>query len=96
MSGGSYEYLFTKDLVDHYETVTAMAERIAELGGRNSTAALDTYTVLSLMRAVRILAGHLENVWMAVEWYDSCDYGKEQVDEALREYTERVKGEHQE
>ncbi|RKN35970.1 hypothetical protein [Streptomyces hoynatensis] len=88
MSGGSYDYLYAKDLVDLYGSVEEMAQRLSQLAERDSPAARDTWTILGLMDAIRSMQGRLEGVWHAVEWYDSCDYSRDQVDEAVKKYEE--------
>lgn len=79
MSGGSYNYLYGQDSLDHGD-LTSMAARLAELAP-GSAAARDT---AALVRAID--NQRLREVWRAVEWLDSHDYSADQVDAAVREY----------
>lgn len=83
MSGSSYDYLFTKDLREvDLDMLEAMAARLDELGYRDLASA-------TRAAAVRVVAAmdwyesrrrNLQDVWKAVEWLDSGDWGPEQVE----------------
>mgnify|MGYP001613957360 CR=1 FL=1 len=96
MSGGSYEYLFTKDIDElmsgHSDTlIESMSNRLAGLGYAND-AASETEELLLIIRQVknRLYARQkrLSNVWFAIEWWDSCDSDEDSVKEALLKYRE--------
>lgn len=43
-------------------------------------------TLKSYVTNVQAQKDKLEDLWKAVEWYDSADYGFDSVDEAIKEY----------
>jgi hypothetical protein len=87
MSGGSYDYLCFKadDLSGRRGTVEEMAQRLEGLPYA-SPAAADTRRVLALLDEARALAERLSDVWHAVEWWDSGDYGEDDAREAIAKY----------
>lgn len=99
MSGGSYNYLcHTWDLdklLQHESDLEAMSARLAGLGYATD-AARETEELILLLRQWRNRADtrldRLRDVWKAVEWWDSCDWGEDQVREALVEYRGDAKG----
>lgn len=82
MSGGAYDYLYWKvpELGGHRGQLEAMAERLEGLPYAADAAA----ATRRILAAVNNEA--LANVWRAVEWWDSGDYGEDQVREALAKY----------
>lgn len=92
MSGGSYNYLFRDDLADLLGKETElreMADRLAGLGYAED-AARETEELLTMLRQWRIRAEvrvrRLSDVWHAVEWWDSSDWGEDKVREAVAAY----------
>lgn len=93
MSGGSYNYLCDSwdidDLISKRGDLEQMSARLAGLGWAED-AARETEELLVMLRQWEIRAEtrikRLRDVWKAVEWWDSCDYGEDQVREALAEY----------
>jgi len=96
VSGGSYEYLYTKDAADlvvswaitDHGDMARMIARLHELDGEDCAAEL-TEAVLILRAAVRradTILKRCRDVMQAVEWLDSCDWGPEDVAKALRKY----------
>lgn len=91
MSGGSFDYLYCKDLdelLTHEKDIQKMADALAEIGEPNATAAaIETQRLLTNIRIfkTRINAGlqMLQPVWKAMEWWKSGDHGKPEFDEAL-------------
>jgi len=83
MSGGSYDYLCwnTDDLERRRGMVDAMAKRLEELGYRDAARA--TRNVLYLLDGARQAADALSDVWHAVEWRDSGDYGDDSMRKAI-------------
>jgi hypothetical protein len=92
MSGGSYNYLCNAwdlpDLIEHRTELKEMADRLTDLGhvdAAKETAALlleiNRAEVWALARAER-----LSEVWRAVEWHDSSDWGADAIDKALDKY----------
>ncbi len=85
MSGGSYDYLCwnTDDLCRRRGMVGAMAKRLEELGYRDAARA--TRDVLYLLDGAERAGQALADVWHAVEWLDSGDYGEESMRKAITE-----------
>ncbi|MFE4867721.1 hypothetical protein [Streptomyces sp. NPDC056682] len=82
MSGGSYDYLYWQvpELGGHVGQLEAMAERLEALPYAAEAAAA-TRRILEAISDEK-----LADVWRAVEWWDSGDYGEDQVREAIDEH----------
>lgn len=93
MSGGSYNYLCnTWDLdrlLEHEGDLEAMSLRLAGLGYAGD-AARETEELLLLLRQWKNRAEarveRLRGVWKAIEWWDSSDWGEDDVRKALTKY----------
>jgi|SRR5690606_26405658 len=93
MSGGSYNYLYSKSSEDLFEygtteTLDAMATRLIELGHvdvAKETLQLKQIIIQSKVRA-EVISERLSDVWKSVEWYDSADRGIDSVDKAISKY----------
>jgi hypothetical protein len=95
MSGGSYEYLYSKDVEeimtewDARENLERMVNRLAGLGYA-SDAAQESMKVLLDIRAfevrMAVMLMRLSPVWKAVEWWDSNDWGEDSVKNTLAKY----------
>lgn len=92
MSGGSYNNLCYKDpddLLGMTEELEMMADRLAGLGYAED-AALETQKMLCNIRQYwnRIEASRqrLQEVWKAVEYWDSRDSSEDSVQSALKMY----------
>lgn len=91
MSGGSHNYLFCKEPVDlfyHIEELE-MAERdLLRLG--YSDIAKDVRRLIEYLQTaenrISVLARQLRDVFKAVEWYESGDYGDETLTRVLEKY----------
>jgi hypothetical protein len=95
MSGGSYNYLAhvldLDDLLGKTDELERMADRLEGLSEiefpGSSAAGLMTRELLAKIRLWEAHAGVtielLSGVWKDVEWWDSCDYGPDQVREGL-------------
>jgi hypothetical protein len=96
MSGGSYNYLSSaldlEDLLTKFEDLERMADRLAglsevEFPGAHAAAQM-TRELLVLMNLwtshAIIMAKLLRGVWHDVEWWDSNDYGPDQVRDVLQ------------
>lgn len=96
MSGGSYDYLFSKDardLVEHYADGDhgAMARMIARLRTLDGDDVADELVEAQLLiraalRRVDVIVGRCAPTMKAVEWLDSCDWSEDAVAAALAEY----------
>lgn len=82
MSGGSYDYLYWRvpELGGHRHQLEAMAERLEALPYATGVAAA-TRRILEAISDEK-----LADVWRAVEWWDSGDYGEDQVRQVIDEY----------
>lgn len=92
MSGGSYWYLFAKEIgeiIENPAQLENMSMRLDELDAE-SKAAIDTREMLAKIKNFRDEMKErkkvLENVWHAVEWLDSADWGESEVKRSLSEY----------
>ena len=92
MSGGSYSYLCyaeAEKLMEKTEDLQNMADRLAGLGYAQD-AAQETMDVLLTIRQfenrINAMTKRLEDIWKAVEWWDSCDTTEERVKEELIAY----------
>ena len=95
MSGGIYNYLYCKDsemLLGEYpdNDIEEIVNRLAELGYED--ASKESYRLLQVIKQSRIrvqtIQNRLSGIWKAVEWYDSGDWGKESIEEAVKNYRE--------
>jgi hypothetical protein len=98
MSGGSYNYLCGKDqgsIIDYQDELEKMSNRLAGLGYAVD-AAKETEELILIIRQFLNRAGaridRLSAVWKAVEWWDSWDWGEEELKEALTRYREEKQG----
>jgi hypothetical protein len=92
MSGGSYDYLYGKDpysILEAQDDLERMSNRLAGLGYAED-AAKETEEFVLIIRQFLNRAGaridRLAQVWKAVEWWDSCDWGEEETKKALAKY----------
>lgn len=97
MSGGSYDYLYCKEidsLVGYDAVLQEMADDLASLGYA-ADAAQETQRLLEDIRAFRNRAetklSRLSDVWKAKEWWRSCDSGEDEFKAALENYREDKK-----
>lgn len=95
MSGGSYNYLCyrTEHIGARKGDLDAMADRLKELVRRDPVmmaAWTATRRVQSLLAQAEQAASELTDVWKAVEWYDSSDWGLDQVVQAGEEYADKL------
>jgi hypothetical protein len=98
MSGGSYDYLCYKDpgdLINYIETLESMANRLQTLKCEDGAA--ETYDLIRIIKQsdmrISTIQKRLSDLWHAVEWFDSCDFGEEDVMEAINKYRCEVKDE---
>ena len=78
MSGGSYNYLCTKDSSNvNVSDLAKMRDRLFELGFRDL--GNETNEIIERLDQINNLCYNLHGVWRAVEWMDSGDVGIEEV-----------------
>lgn len=96
MSGGSYDYLFTKSVDDYFisestkDTLISMAQRLGELGHPKIKEDFFNF-VYALEAAQKELEQELSKltaVMRTVEWYDSYDMSMKDMIEQLNKYYE--------
>jgi hypothetical protein len=95
MSGGSYNYLCDATLLDREYDVRRMADRLQEMSHRHvaiAKAARKTQLLVYLMELVQEAGDDLHNVWHAVEWRDSNDWGDDQMVEAIEVWADERYG----
>ncbi|MCW2720703.1 hypothetical protein [Pseudonocardia sp.] len=87
MSGGSYNYLYchVRGLEEQRGDLESMVDRLAGLGYATEAAAASRH-VLDLLDQAEAAAQKLEDVWRAVEWWDSGDSSEESVREVAAKY----------
>lgn len=92
MSGGSFNYLCYADeeeLAQRIGDLESMAEALAEYPD-GEAASKDTHELVAIiqtaMRRIEARRRRLSELWQAVEWHRSCDYGPDQVADALKAY----------
>ena len=87
MSGGSYNYLYchVRGLEEQRADIVKMERRLESSG--YYAAARSTREVLRMLDAAEGIARSLEDVWHAVEWADSGDYGEDQVQEVVAKFS---------
>lgn len=86
MSGGSFDYLYCAETLGSERTgdIERMAAELERLGHHD--AAERTRTVLAAIAEAERLRTELEGVWREVEWFVSCDSGKDDVAEAVNRW----------
>lgn len=75
MSGGSFNYLYSRDLGEYsIGEVRAMAQALRDMGHEAAAKRTeDVADALALADAIRV---ELEDVWHDVEWVRSGDYAR--------------------
>ena len=93
MSGGSWNYLYAKDIEDlmqygNIETLEEMADYLNQSGYED--VAKDTRRLVEYIKSAKIrvetLFEMLRPVFKAIEWYCNADYDKDRVEKAIEEY----------
>ena len=93
MSGGSFNYLCHKDASDLLTgglgDAQDMGDALASLGYAQD-AAKETFALIAAVRAAQArldaFLERLQPVWKAMEWWQSCDWGENDLKRALAEY----------
>lgn len=91
MSGGSFNYLYSKeidDLMNNTSDLEEMRDYLISYGYEDI--AKDIQRLIEYIKSAECVIGTLkdmlEPVFHAVEWYESGDYGKERMIEVLEKY----------
>jgi hypothetical protein len=90
MSGGSWDYLYSKgvgEVLGDLSTMVAMRNRLVELGAEGAVVE-DMSCIVNHLREAHRLGGSpgMREVWHEVEWKDSGDHGIDRVRQAIWEY----------
>lgn len=87
MSGGSFNYLYTRvrSLGEQRHDLESMA-LVLERQPWGGDAAIATRRCLTLIDEAEALAQTLEDVWYAVEWWQSGDKGRDDARKAVEAY----------
>lgn len=91
MSGGSFDYLYAKRAKDAIDpnAIAKMAQLLRELRTPSAEVlAMRLEDLSKKLRAVDTDLDSLEEVLRAVEWWQSNDYGPEQVEQACKDWLE--------
>lgn len=83
MSGGSFEYMCWQDWHPTEDQLVAMVDAIEQIAPY-SEAARQTRGLLARLR--QIDASGLRDVWRAVEWWKSGDWGEDQAVEEIERF----------
>lgn len=94
MSGGSFNYLYCKDvdqLLEAREQLDAMRDALVERGLSDVVAEHDAIVkylrnLQSQMDGLEKIVGRLSPIWKAIEWHASHDWGPERVELAVEAY----------
>lgn len=87
MSGGSFNYLYTRvrSLGEQRDELKRMAE-VLEGEAWATQAAAATRHCLTMIDEAELLAETLSDVWHAVEWWRSSDWGEDSAREVVEAY----------
>lgn len=91
MSGGSLNYLYCKDadeLFYHLDDLQKAEELLLKEGYSDvakDVRRLIEYVITSMNR-IEVLQENLQDVFKALEWWQSCDSGKDRVESAVEKY----------
>lgn len=91
MSGGSLNYLYRKDADELWNYLNELEEVEDYLLKNNAyDVAKDVRRLIEYIKSSRIrievLRENLSDVFKAIEWHQSGDYGKDSVDKAIEKY----------
>lgn len=94
MSGGSYDYLYSKSSEDFISSTVQLDSMIARLidldlldiSQDSLMIKSDLYNIKLLLSQMQDKIYKLSPVWKAVEWFDSSDYGINEVLDSVEKY----------
>ena len=91
MSGGSYNYLYCKNVDELFGNIWDIEDMAEELTKMNYLdVAADMTRLAEYIKSARIRVGvlseQLRPVMKAVEWYKSSDIGEDSLKKAIEEY----------
>jgi hypothetical protein len=98
MSGGSFNYLHTKDAdawVRQQCSTEAESMTDALIAAGAEDAARETQVILAIANGARVcleaLIAHIAPVWRAMEWWKSGDTDQHEFEKALAEYRKEAR-----
>lgn len=91
MSGGSLNYLYNKDPEELFHYISEMEEAEAELIRQGAEdIARDVRRLIEYVKSAEIRIGvlskQLNDIFHAVEWYRSADYGQDTLLKHIEQY----------
>lgn len=94
MSGGSFNYLYCKEVTDLMNSASDL-EEMSEILTREGyeDVARDMRRLIEYIKSAQIrigvLAEQLRDVMKAVEWYEDCDISKDTLNTRIETYRQR-------
>jgi hypothetical protein len=91
MSGGSFEYMYIKDvedLINRNDLLERMRDALIEFGAEDAARETEEFRLFLRQIEARtdVYMKRLGPVWHAVEWKVSCDWGMDQLLQKIHEY----------
>lgn len=86
MSGGSFNYLCFADAEEIGQRLHDLDEMATALDGICPEAAAATREIVEHVRALQPQIDALKDVWHAIEWWHSSDWGRDRAEEAAATY----------
>lgn len=86
MSGGSFDYLCYVDAEEIGRRLGAVEDMASALEDVCPEAAAATREIADQVRGVQPKVDALKDLWHAVEWWHSGDYGRDQAEDAVAKY----------
>jgi len=91
MSGGSYDYLYSKEPFEDYGINSQLQSMESEMRSKGYGEIADELYKYRLEREtssahLRIMHRRLENVMQSFEWWESGDSGKDNFDAAVNKF----------
>lgn len=93
MSGGSFDYLCDADIGDIANRIARlreMANSLQEFEGADEARLATLRVIERIVDLESSLTEDIKAVWKAVEWYHSCDWGRDQAQAAVYAYRGKV------
>lgn len=91
MSGGSYNYLYCKDPEEIFANASYlddMSETLVKLGYLDVAKDMTRLAeyIKSAYNRISVLSQNLRPIMKAVEYYEDCDYGEDNVKKIIEKY----------
>lgn len=92
MSGGSYNYLYyadSSDIGNKISDMQDMIDRLNNLGHHHL--AMDTQLIINKIKDIDFMLDKIREVWKAVEYCDSGDWSKDEIEQEVKNYYNKNK-----